>query len=92
MKPTFFATPAELRAWFEANHQSAKELLDTKGSIHIWQIRASFPVSEGVSFPLAFSYSNRSELIKGRSFWQGHFGVSYDFSQLAKKVQKSTIR
>lgn len=27
MKPTFFATPAELRAWFEANHASAKELL-----------------------------------------------------------------
>jgi len=27
MKPTFFATPAEFRAWFEANHQSAKELL-----------------------------------------------------------------
>jgi uncharacterized protein YdeI (YjbR/CyaY-like superfamily) len=27
MKPTFFATPAEFRAWFEANHHSAKELL-----------------------------------------------------------------
>lgn len=27
MKPTFFATPADLRAWFEANHGSAKELL-----------------------------------------------------------------
>jgi uncharacterized protein YdeI (YjbR/CyaY-like superfamily) len=27
MKPTFFATPAEFRAWLEANHQSAKELL-----------------------------------------------------------------
>jgi uncharacterized protein YdeI (YjbR/CyaY-like superfamily) len=27
MKPTFFATPGELRAWFEANHQSARELL-----------------------------------------------------------------
>lgn len=27
MKPTFFATPAEFRAWFEANHQSARELL-----------------------------------------------------------------
>jgi uncharacterized protein YdeI (YjbR/CyaY-like superfamily) len=27
MKPTFFATPAEFRAWFEENHQSAKELL-----------------------------------------------------------------
>ncbi|HTV21995.1 MAG TPA: YdeI/OmpD-associated family protein [Polyangiaceae bacterium] len=27
MKPTFFATPAEFRAWFEAHHASAKELL-----------------------------------------------------------------
>jgi uncharacterized protein YdeI (YjbR/CyaY-like superfamily) len=27
MRPTFFATPAEFRAWFEAHHQSAKELL-----------------------------------------------------------------
>jgi uncharacterized protein YdeI (YjbR/CyaY-like superfamily) len=25
--PTFFATPAELRAWFTANHQQASELL-----------------------------------------------------------------
>ena len=25
-KPTFFATPAELRAWFKANHESALEL------------------------------------------------------------------
>lgn len=69
--------------------KSAKELLDTKGPIHIGQVRASFPVGEGVSFPVAFSYSNRSELIKGRSFWQGHFGVSYDFSQLTKQLQKS---
>ena len=69
--------------------KSAKELLDTKGAIHIAQVRASFPVGDGVSFPLAFSYSNRSELIKGRSFWQGHFGVSYDFSQLTKNLHKS---
>lgn len=26
MKPTFFATPAELRAWFEKHHDTAKEL------------------------------------------------------------------
>ena len=62
----------------------AKEILNTKGGIHVAQMRASFPVSKGVSFPVAVSYSNRSELIVGRSFWQGHFGVSYDFSQLRK--------
>ena len=26
MTPTFFATPAELRAWFEENHESSQEL------------------------------------------------------------------
>jgi len=62
--------------------KSAKELLDTKGPIHITGFRVNFPVGNGVSLPAAVSYSNRSELIKGRAFWQGHFGVSYDFSQL----------
>jgi uncharacterized protein YdeI (YjbR/CyaY-like superfamily) len=27
MEPTFFETPADLRAWFEANHETARELL-----------------------------------------------------------------
>jgi uncharacterized protein YdeI (YjbR/CyaY-like superfamily) len=27
MKPTFFSTPTELRAWFEAHHETQKELL-----------------------------------------------------------------
>jgi len=27
MKPKFFPTPADFRAWLEANHDSAKELL-----------------------------------------------------------------
>src|SRR5438270_12391811 len=26
MKPTFFRSPAELRAWFETNHATAREL------------------------------------------------------------------
>jgi hypothetical protein len=66
--------------------KAAKELLDTKGAIHIVQFRVSIPVAEGVSFPIAVSHSNRTELIKGRSFWQGHAGVSYDFSGLKKLV------
>lgn len=64
--------------------KAAKEILNTKGAIHIAQVRASFPVAKGVSVPLALSYANRSELIVGRAFWQGHLGVSYDFSQLRK--------
>jgi uncharacterized protein YdeI (YjbR/CyaY-like superfamily) len=27
MKPTYFATPADLRAWLEAHHETARELL-----------------------------------------------------------------
>ena len=66
--------------------KAAKELLNTKGAIHVLQARASFPVGKGVSFPVALSYANRSELIVGRAFWQGHFGVSYDFGQLQKAL------
>lgn len=64
--------------------KAAKELLNTKGPIHITQFRVNLPVGNGVSLPAAISYSNRSELIEGRAFWQGHFGVSYDFSQLRR--------
>ena len=27
MKPTFFATPADFRQWFDEHHESEKELL-----------------------------------------------------------------
>ena len=61
----------------------AIEILNTRGSIHIAQIRISIPLgSTGVSFPAAVSYSNRTELIAGKSFWQGHFGITYDLSRL----------
>ena len=61
----------------------AIEVLNTKGPIHVAQIRMSFPIgATGISFPLAFSYSSRTELITGRSFWQGHVGMTYDFSKL----------
>jgi hypothetical protein len=62
--------------------KAAKEVLNTKGAIHVVQFRVSLPVGNGVSFPFAASYANRTELITGRPFWQGHVGVSYDFSAL----------
>ena len=38
---------------------------------------------QGVSFPLAVTYSNRTELVKSdKGFWQGHAGVSYDLGAL----------
>jgi uncharacterized coiled-coil protein SlyX len=65
----------------------AMTVLDTKGAIHVVQFRVSLPAAEGVRFPVAVSYSNRSELITGRGFWQGHLGVSYDFAALKDLVR-----
>ena len=68
---------------------SAKTLLNTKGAIHVGQIRISVPVGNGVRFPVAVSYANRTELLikeKG-GFWQGHLGVSYDFSSLKTLIR-----
>lgn len=68
----------------------AAEVLNTKGPIHVGQIRLSIPIgSSGISFPAAVSYSSRAELITGRSFWQGHLGVTYDLSRLKSFLQST---
>ncbi len=62
---------------------SAIEVLKTKGPIHIAQFGLSIPAGKtGIWFPAAVSWSNRTELIAGKSFWQGHVGVSYDLGRL----------
>lgn len=67
--------------------RAAVEVLNTRGPIHIAQLRVSIPVGDsGVAFPAALSYSNRTELITGRPFWQGHIGVSYDLGSLKKLI------
>jgi hypothetical protein len=68
--------------------KTAVELLDTTGPIHVAQFRVSIPAAKGVSFPLAVSYSNRTELITGTSFWQGHAGVSYDLGVLKQALAR----
>ncbi|HYR83802.1 MAG TPA: hypothetical protein VE422_06970 [Terriglobia bacterium] len=68
----------------------AVEVLNTKGPIHVGQFRLSIPIgNSGISFPAAVSYSSRTELITGRSFWQGHIGVTYDLSRLTTFLQSS---
>jgi hypothetical protein len=63
--------------------QPAMEVLNTKGPIHVAQLRVSIPAGDsGISIPFAVSYASRAELITGRAFWQGHVGVAYDFSNL----------
>jgi hypothetical protein len=63
--------------------KTATELLNTKGDIHVAQFRVSIPAAQGVTFPLAITYSSRTELLKAdKGFWQGHAGVSYDLGAL----------
>lgn len=62
---------------------SAVEVFKTKGPIHIAQFGLTIPAGKtGISFPAAVSWSNRTELVTGKSFWQGHVGVSYDLGRL----------
>jgi uncharacterized protein YdeI (YjbR/CyaY-like superfamily) len=80
MKPTFFATPAELRAWLEDNHATATELL--VGFYRRGSGRTSITWQELVDEELCFgwidgvrkgiddvSYSNRITPRKPRSTW-----------------------
>jgi hypothetical protein len=74
------ATPGEAAVQLPG---SAVEVLKTKGPIHIAQLGLNIPAGNtGISFPVAVSWSNRTELITGKSFWQGHVGVSYDLGRL----------
>jgi hypothetical protein len=66
----------------------AIEVLNTKGAIHVAQFRISIPAAQGVSIPLAVSYANRTELVKGQAFWQGHAGVTYDLGMLKQLLTR----
>jgi hypothetical protein len=70
---------------------SAVEVLKTKGPIHVAQFGLNIPAGKtGISFPAAVSWSNRTELITGKSFWQGHVGVSYDLGRLKTLFEPGT--
>ena len=63
--------------------KGAIEILNTKGDIHVAQFRVGIPATQGVKFPLAVTFANRTELVKSdKGFWQGHAGVSYDLGAL----------
>lgn len=68
----------------------ALQVLNTKGSIGLGQLRMEIPLGKdsGLTFPVAVSYANRTELIKdpNRKFWQGHVGLSYDLSKLQEAL------
>jgi hypothetical protein len=52
-----------------------------RGVIHLGQLRLGFGTGSNTTFPLAFTYSNRTELIT-HSVWGVQFGVSYNFTSL----------
>jgi hypothetical protein len=64
---------------------NASELLNTKGSIHLGQIKITFKIrNSGVTFPLALTFSNRTDLIKATEV-RGNFGLTYNFDSLFPK-------
>jgi hypothetical protein len=68
---------------------TATQVYTTRGPINLGQIRYGFGTGSNVSFPICFTYANRSELIthpiKGLQF-----GLSYNLSSLFTNSSKST--
>jgi hypothetical protein len=60
---------------------SATQVFTTKGNINVAQLKYGFGKGKNVKFPVAVTYSNRTELI-AHPTWGLQFGVSYDFSSL----------
>jgi hypothetical protein len=52
-----------------------------RGVIHLGQVRLGFGSGSSISFPVAFTYSNRTELIVHPT-WVAQFGVSYNLNSL----------
>jgi hypothetical protein len=60
---------------------NATQIFTQKGSIHVFQLKYGFGTGTNVRFPIAVTYSNRTELI-AHPAWGLQFGVTYDFSSL----------
>ena len=60
----------------------AKAVFAEKGDIVLGQVKLSLtPPGSSVKVPLAFTYSNRTELI-AKPTWKAQLGVTYDFDSL----------
>jgi len=61
---------------------AATEVFAAKGHLHVAQLRLVLgPSGSSARFPIAISYSNRTELVT-RPVLRGEIGVSYDFDSL----------
>lgn len=56
---------------------TASQVFATRGPINVGQVRLGFGTGKNVTFPVAVSYSNRSDLIV-HPFFGVQFGISYD--------------
>lgn len=64
---------------------NASELLNTKGAIHLGQIKLTVKIrNSGVNIPLALTFSNRTDLVKGTDV-RGNFGLTYNLDSLFTK-------
>jgi hypothetical protein len=60
---------------------NATEIFAQKGNLHLVQMKVVVGTGSNLRFPLAVSYSNRTELVQHPN-WKAQIGVSYDFDAL----------
>jgi len=60
-----------------------------RGVIHLGQVRLGFATGSNTTFPLAFTYSNRTELVT-HPVWGVQFGISYNLNSLFSSSSGST--
>jgi hypothetical protein len=64
---------------------SASVLLNTTGSVHLGQAKVTLSIrNTGINFPIALTFSNRTDLIKATDV-RGNFGITYDLDSLFAK-------
>ena len=61
---------------------NAQVLLGTAGWLAVTQAKLVFNVGKGLTIPVAFKWSNKTDLLPGNN-WKGQFGVSYDLSAVS---------
>lgn len=66
---------------------TATQIFTQKGNINVAQVRYGFGTGTNLKFPIAVTWSNRTELI-AHPTWGLQFGVSYDFSSLLSAAKK----
>lgn len=59
-----------------------------RGVIHLGQIRFGFGTGKNLTYPLAFTYSNRTELITHPT-WGLQFGITYNFTSMFNSGEAS---